>query len=80
MVILIPISILAYNSSMGFCRQEYWTGLPFLSPWDHILLELLTMTHQSWLVLHSMSHIFIELHKPLCHDLIHEVDSYIIAV
>ena len=20
--------------SMGFSRQEYWSGLPFLSPWD----------------------------------------------
>ena len=20
--------------SMGFCRQEYWSGLPFPSPWD----------------------------------------------
>ena len=20
--------------SMGFSRQEYWNGLPFLSPWD----------------------------------------------
>ena len=19
---------------MGFSRQEYWSGLPFLSPWD----------------------------------------------
>ena len=26
---------------MGFSRQEYWSGLPFPSPVDHILLDLL---------------------------------------
>ena len=25
---------------MGFSRQEYWSGLPFLSPMDHILSEM----------------------------------------
>ena len=34
---------------MGFSRQEYWNGLPFPSPVDHILSELSTMTHLSWL-------------------------------
>ena len=29
---------------MGFSRQEYWSGLPFLSPVDHILSDLSTMT------------------------------------
>ena len=33
---------------MGFSRQEYWSGLPFLSPVDHILSDLSTMTHLSW--------------------------------
>ena len=33
---------------MGFSRQEYWSGLPFPSPMDHILSDLSTMTHQSW--------------------------------
>ena len=32
---------------MGFSRQEYWSGLPFLSPVDHVLSELSTMTHLS---------------------------------
>ena len=50
---------------MGFSQQEYWDGLSFPPPGDHVLLELSTITHQSWLALHSMAHIFIELHKPL---------------
>ena len=29
---------------VGFLRQEYWSGLPFPSPVDHILSELSTMT------------------------------------
>ena len=29
---------------MGFSRQEYWSGLPFPYPVDHILSELSTMT------------------------------------
>ena len=33
---------------MGFSRQEYWSGLPFLSPVDHILSDLSTMTRPSW--------------------------------
>ena len=28
---------------MGFSRQEYWSGLPFPSPVDHILSELSTI-------------------------------------
>ena len=45
---------------MRFSRQEYWRGLPFPSPVDHILSELSTMTHLSWMTLHSMAHCFIE--------------------
>ena len=33
---------------MGFSRQEYWSGLPFPSPVDHILSHLSTMTRPSW--------------------------------
>ena len=33
---------------MGFSRQEYWSGLPFPSPVDHILSGLSTMTRPSW--------------------------------
>ena len=32
---------------MGFSRQEYWSGLPFPSPGDHILSDLSSMTHPS---------------------------------
>ena len=41
---------------MGFSRQEYWSGLLFPSPMDHVLSELSTMTHLSWVALHSMAH------------------------
>ena len=52
---------------MGFSRHEYWSGLPFRSPVGHILSELSTMTHLSWVVLHSMAHSFIELDKAVVH-------------
>ena len=48
---------------MGFSSNEYWSGLPFPSPVDHILSELSTMTHLSWVTLHAMAHSFIELDK-----------------
>ena len=40
---------------MGFSRQEYWSGLPFPSPVDHILSDLppwpdrLGWLHMAWL-------------------------------
>ena len=33
---------------MRFLRQEYWSGLPFPCPVDHVLSELSPMTHWSW--------------------------------
>jgi len=48
---------------IGFSRQEYWSGLPFPSPVDHILSELSIMTRLSWVALHGMAHSFIELDK-----------------
>ena len=33
---------------MGFSRQEYWSGLPFPSPVDHLLSDVSTMTCPSW--------------------------------
>ena len=33
---------------MGFSRQEYWSGLPFPSPVDHIVSDLSTKTHPPW--------------------------------
>ena len=41
---------------MGFSRQDYWSGLPFPSPVDHILSELSTITHPSWVALHSINY------------------------
>ena len=55
---------------MGFWRQEYCSELPFPTPGDHILAELFTMTHQACMALHDMAHSFIELHKPLHHDIV----------
>ena len=52
---------------MGFSRQEYWSGLPFPSPVDHVLSELSTMTCPSWVALHGMAHSFIELDKAVVH-------------
>ena len=52
---------------MGFSRQECWSGLPFPSPLDHVLSELSTMTHPSWVALHIMAHSFIELDKAVVH-------------
>ena len=59
---------------MGFSQQEYWSGLPFLPPVDHILSELPTRIHPSKVALHGMAHSFTKLCKPLCHDkvVIHE--------
>ena len=48
-------------------RQEYWSGLPFPSPVDHILSEPSTMTCPSWVALHGMAHSFIELDKVMAH-------------
>ena len=45
---------------MGFSGQEYWNGLPFPSPVDHVLSELSTMTHPSWVAPHGMALSFIK--------------------
>ena len=56
-------TFLPFMVFMGFSRKEYWSGLPFPSPVDHILSELSTMTHPSWVALHGMAHSFTELDK-----------------
>ena len=38
---------------MGFSRQEYWSGLPFPSPVDHVLSELSTVTCASLVALRA---------------------------
>ena len=52
---------------MRFSRQEYWSGLPFPSPMDHVLSELSTMTCLSWVSLLGMADSFIELDKAVVH-------------
>ena len=52
---------------MEFSSQEYLNGFPFPSPVDHILSDLSTMTHLSWVTLHGMAHSFIELDKAVVH-------------
>ena len=47
--------ILSFHMFMGFTRQEYLSVLPFPSPVDHILSDLSTMTHLSWVAPHSMA-------------------------
>ena len=39
------------------------------SPVDHVLSELSTMTHLSWVALHGMAHSFIELDKAVVHGI-----------
>ena len=61
------LSVCLFILFMGFWRQEYWSGLPFPSPVDHVLSELSTMTRPSWVALHGMAHSFIELDKAVVH-------------
>ena len=53
------LSLCLFILFMGFPRKEYWSVLPFPSPVDHVSSELSTMTHPSWVALHSMAHSFI---------------------
>ena len=62
------ISFCLFIQFMRFSWQVYWGGWPFLSPEDHILSELSTLTHPSWVILYGMAHIFTELSKTLLHD------------
>ena len=48
--------ILPFHMFMGFSRQEYWSGLPFPSPVDHILSDVsppwpshLWWSHTAWI-------------------------------
>ena len=61
------ISFCLFILFMGFSRQEYGNILPLSSPVDHILSELSTRTHLSWVALYSMAHSFIKLGKAVVH-------------
>ena len=52
-----------FMSSQGW----NWSVLAFPSPVDHVLSQLSTMTHLSWMALHNMVHSFIELDKAVVH-------------
>ena len=54
---------LPFHTVYEVLKQDYWNVLPFPSPVNHILPELSTMTHPSWVALHGMAHSFIELDK-----------------
>ena len=56
------VSFCLFILFMGFLRQEYWSGLPFPSPVDHILSDLSTVTRQSWVAPRAWLS-FIELDK-----------------
>ena len=57
--------------SMGLQRVGHkcatQLNLPFPSPVNHILSELSTVTHPSWVTLHGIAHSFIELDKAVVH-------------
>ena len=61
------LSFYLFMLLMGFSRQEYWRGLPFPSPVDHVFSELSAMTRLSWEALHATAHSFIELDKAVIH-------------
>ena len=61
------LSFCLFMLFLGFSRQEYWSALPFLSPVDHVLSELSTMSCPSWVASHGMTHSFIELDKAVVH-------------
>ena len=50
---------------MGFSREEYWSELSFPTPVDHVLGELFTMNHLSWVVLYCKAYRLIGLCKSL---------------
>ena len=49
------LSFLPSHTVLGVSRQEYWSGLPFPSPMDHILSDFSTMTRLSWVAPHGMA-------------------------
>ena len=64
------ISFCLFILFIGSSRQECRFVLPFLSPIDHILSELSTMTFVSSGALHGMAQNFIELDKAVIHVII----------
>ena len=69
---------LPFHAVHRFSRQEHWGGLPFPSPVDHVLSELSTITHPSWVALHGMAHSFTESDKAVVHVV--RLVSFVIVV
>ena len=61
------LSFCLFISFMVFSRQEFWSGLSFPSPQDHVLSVLSTMICLSWVALQGIGHSFIELDKAVVH-------------
>ena len=58
-----------FHTVHGVPKHEYWSGLLFPSPIDHILSELPTMTCLGF-ALYGMLYIFIDLDKAVIHVII----------
>ena len=50
--------LLSFNTVHDVLMAVHWGGLPFPPPVDHVWSELSTVTHPSWVALHSMAHSF----------------------
>ena len=61
------MSFLPLHTAHGVLKARILSGLPFPSPVDHVLSELSTMIHPSWVTLHGMALSFIELDKAVVH-------------
>ena len=48
------ISFGLFRLFMRFPWQEYWSGLPFSPPVDHVVSELFTVTRLSWVALQGV--------------------------
>ena len=57
--------------SMGFSRQEYWSGVPLPSPyWSRVDLQCFMCTAK-WICYTSCVHIHIYIYAPFCRFLSH---------
>ena len=59
--------IFPFHTVRGVLKQDYWSGLQFASPVDHVLSKLSTTTRSSWVALHGMAPSFIELDNAVVH-------------
>ena len=60
-------NFLPFHTVHGILQAKILKWFPFPSPGDHVLSELSTMTHPSWVAPHSMAHSFIKLDKAVVH-------------